>query len=81
MPNTVAHMIESVAHAEPSLPGQIHSQRCEVQHHPAKDIGDGLRVSKNVMTSEMRMGAGGVAQRCDADSDGSEACCDHGLHK
>jgi len=81
MPDTIARMIETVAHAEPSLPCQIHSQRREVKHHPAKDIGDGLGVSKDGVTSQMRVGAGGVAERCDTDADGGEARRNHGLHK
>ena len=81
MPDPITLVIEAITQAQPSLPGQIDRQGSEVEHHPAKDIGDGLRVRKDLMLREMGVCTCRIRQCGQADRDCRKASGNHRLHK
>ena len=74
-------MIAAIAHAKPALPGQVDRQCGEVKHHPAKDIGNGLRVGKDRVRCQVWVCSGRVRQGGETDRDGGEAGGNHRLHE
>ena len=74
-------MGRAVAHAQPTLPRKIDGESGEIQHHPAKDIGNRPWVRKHRMICQVRMGARGVVECGQADAHRREASSDHRLHK
>ena len=81
MPHAIPVMFSTMAHAQPALPSEIDRQCGEIEHHPAKDIGDRLRLSKDGMVSQMWVGACRVVKRCQTDQYRREPCDDHRLHE
>ena len=55
MPDPITQVITTIAHAEPTLPGEVDRQRRQIKHHPAKNVGDGLRVREDRVCGEVRV--------------------------